>query len=80
MDLRLDGKRALVTGSTAGIGYAIAEGLAQEGAEVIVNGRRTERVVEAAEQERTFSCLHQCLLSAEADLPEKSLVSAAMKE
>ena len=39
MDLRLDGKRALVTGSAAGIGYAIAEGLAQEGAEVIVNGR-----------------------------------------
>ena len=47
MDLRLDGKRALVTGSTAGIGYAIAEGLAQEGAEVIVNGRSAERVVEA---------------------------------
>ena len=47
MDLRLDGKRALVTGSTAGIGYAIAEGLAQEGAEVIVNGRSVERVVEA---------------------------------
>jgi NAD(P)-dependent dehydrogenase (short-subunit alcohol dehydrogenase family) len=47
MDLRLDGKRALITGSTAGIGYAIAEGLAQEGAEVIVNGRSAERVVEA---------------------------------
>src|SRR4029077_9311628 len=47
MDLRLDGKRALVTGSTAGIGYAIAEGLAQEGAEVIVNGRSAERVAEA---------------------------------
>jgi NAD(P)-dependent dehydrogenase (short-subunit alcohol dehydrogenase family) len=40
-------QRALVTGSTAGIGYAIAEGLAQEGAEVIVNGRSAERVVEA---------------------------------
>ena len=48
MDLRLDGKRALVTGSTAGIGYAIAEGLAQEGADVIVNGRSAERVAEAA--------------------------------
>src|SRR5215813_3339323 len=48
MDLRLDGKRALVTGSTAGIGYAIAEGLAQEGAEVIVNGRSADRVAEAA--------------------------------
>ena len=48
MDLRLDGKRALVTGSPAGIGYAIAEGLAQEGAEVIVNGRSAERVAEVA--------------------------------
>ncbi len=48
MDLRLDGKRALVTGSTAGIGYAIAEGLAQEGAKVIVNGRSADRVAEAA--------------------------------
>src|SRR5262245_33498536 len=49
MDLRLDGKRALVTGSTAGIGYAIAEGLAQEGAEVIVNGRNAERVAQASD-------------------------------
>src|SRR5680860_254050 len=48
MDLRLDGKRALVTGSTAGIGFAIAEGLAREGANVIVNGRSKERVAEAA--------------------------------
>lgn len=48
MDLRLDGKRALVTGSTAGIGFAIAEGLAREGANVIVNGRSEDRVAEAA--------------------------------
>src|SRR4029453_8230614 len=47
MDLQLDGKRALVTGSTAGIGYAIAEGLAREGAEVIVNGRNAKRVAQA---------------------------------
>ena len=39
MDLKLDGKLALVTGSTAGIGYAIAAGLAREGARVIVTGR-----------------------------------------
>jgi NAD(P)-dependent dehydrogenase (short-subunit alcohol dehydrogenase family) len=53
MDLRLDGKRALVTGSTAGIGYAIAEGLAQEGAEVIVNGRSAKRVLQAADALKT---------------------------
>jgi hypothetical protein len=47
MDLQLKGKRALITGSTAGIGYAIAEGLAREGVAVIVNGR-TEAAVRAA--------------------------------
>jgi hypothetical protein len=47
MDLQLEGKRALVSGSTAGIGYAIAEGLAKEGATVIVNGRAAERVERA---------------------------------
>jgi hypothetical protein len=44
MDLQLTGKRALVTGSTAGIGFAIAARLAQEGAAVIVNGRTRQRV------------------------------------
>ncbi|PYR82598.1 MAG: oxidoreductase, partial [Acidobacteria bacterium] len=39
MDLGLTGKVALVSGSTAGIGYAIAEQLVREGARVIVNGR-----------------------------------------
>lgn len=47
MDLKLKGKRALVTGSTAGIGYAIAAGLAAEGTSVIVNGRTAQRVDEA---------------------------------
>jgi NAD(P)-dependent dehydrogenase (short-subunit alcohol dehydrogenase family) len=44
MDLALTGKKALVTGSTAGIGFAIARALASEGAAVIVNGRTQERV------------------------------------
>src|SRR5258708_6813200 len=44
MDLELRGKSALVTGSTAGIGFAIAQGLAREGARVIVSGRNEERV------------------------------------
>ena len=44
MDLHLAGKSALVTGSTAGIGFAIAQGLAREGAHVLVNGRTQERV------------------------------------
>jgi NAD(P)-dependent dehydrogenase (short-subunit alcohol dehydrogenase family) len=44
MDLQIADKTALVTGSTAGIGLAIAEALAAEGASVIVNGRTQARV------------------------------------
>src|SRR5271165_3219235 len=47
MDLLLKEKLALVTGSTAGIGFAIAEGLAREKATVIVNGRSEDRAVKA---------------------------------
>jgi NAD(P)-dependent dehydrogenase (short-subunit alcohol dehydrogenase family) len=47
MDLKLQGKYALVSGSTAGIGLAIAQALTQEGASVIVNGRTEQRVDEA---------------------------------
>src|SRR5260370_31544673 len=53
MNLELEGKRAFVTGSTAGIGYAIAEALAREGADVIVNGRTEERVEQAIRSIRT---------------------------
>jgi NAD(P)-dependent dehydrogenase (short-subunit alcohol dehydrogenase family) len=44
MDLQLAGKTALVTGSTAGIGLAIAEELAREGASVVVTGRGQDKV------------------------------------
>jgi len=44
LDLKLTGKTALVTGSTAGIGFAIAQSLASEGAHVYMNGRTQERV------------------------------------
>ena len=47
MDLQLTGKLALVSGSTKGIGLAIATGLANEGAKIIINGR-TENSVNAA--------------------------------
>jgi len=50
MDLQLKNKKALITGSTAGIGYSIAKHLALEGAVVVVNGRTEKRVQEAIEQ------------------------------
>lgn len=54
MDLKLQGKRALVTGSSSGIGEAIARTLAKEGAIVVVHGRsaeRAQRVVDAIQAE-----------------------------
>jgi NAD(P)-dependent dehydrogenase (short-subunit alcohol dehydrogenase family) len=48
MKIDLSGKTALVTGSTAGIGYAVAKGLAAAGSAVVLNGRGKPRVDEAA--------------------------------
>jgi NAD(P)-dependent dehydrogenase (short-subunit alcohol dehydrogenase family) len=50
MNLKLTDKTALVSGSTKGIGFAIATGLAREGARVIVNGRSEKAVAEAKDQ------------------------------
>jgi NAD(P)-dependent dehydrogenase (short-subunit alcohol dehydrogenase family) len=49
MDLGIAGKRAFISGSTAGIGLAAARGLAAEGVHVIVNGRTEARVAAAVE-------------------------------
>jgi NAD(P)-dependent dehydrogenase (short-subunit alcohol dehydrogenase family) len=50
MNIDLSGKTALVTGSTAGIGYAIAKGLAASGAAVVLNGRKQASVDAAAKR------------------------------
>ena len=52
MDLQLKNRKALVTGSTAGIGFAIASLLAEEGAAVVVSGRSQERVDAAVKKIR----------------------------
>lgn len=52
MDLELEDKCAFISGSTAGIGYAIAEALAKEGARVIINGRRESSVADARQKLR----------------------------
>src|SRR2546422_4526686 len=65
MNLQLENKLGLVTGSTAGIGFAIAKALAAEGARVIVNGRTEARVAEA-------------IASLRADIPPARLESLAL--
>ncbi|SDL85399.1 SDR family NAD(P)-dependent oxidoreductase [Sediminibacillus halophilus] len=67
MDLMLHGKRALVTGSTSGIGNAIALRLAAEGAEVIINGRGKEKINQTIDEIK--SAYPEAILhAAEADL------------
>ncbi len=65
MNLHLENKLALVSGSTAGIGFAIAKALAAEGARVIVNGRTEARVKEA-------------IASIRADIPSAKLEALAV--
>jgi len=50
MDLQLKGKTAFITGSTAGIGFAVAKSLLQEGAKVIINGRKQAGIDDAIER------------------------------
>jgi len=75
MDLQLKGKKALVTGSTAGIGLAIAKNLAQEGAAVFINGRTKSRVEEAIDQINKH-VENSDLIPAEADFSKKDEVEA----
>lgn len=54
MNIDLTGRKAVVTGSTAGIGRAIAEGLARSGASVVINSRGAERVATALRELRAL--------------------------
>lgn len=54
MIIDLKGRKAIVTGSTAGIGRAVAEGLARAGAAVVINGRGEERVSATLREMRTL--------------------------
>jgi NAD(P)-dependent dehydrogenase (short-subunit alcohol dehydrogenase family) len=67
MDIRLDGKRALVTASSGGIGFAIAKELAASGAEIVLNGR-SEKTVNAAKERLLRDYPNASIIAAVADL------------
>ena len=77
MDLQLKDKTAFVSGSTAGIGLAIAKALAAEGARVVVNGRTEARVAAAAEEIRRSHASARIEQFA-ADLSEAGAAEAAL--
>ena len=79
MDLQLTNKKALVTGSTAGIGFAIASLLAEEGASVVVSGRSQRRVEEAAQRIRAETKKAQ-VTGVAADLGTKAGVNQLIRD
>jgi len=79
MDLQLQNKRALVSGSSAGIGFAIAEALAREGAAVVINGRSAERLEAAAKKIRSSGAKGEITISA-ADLATKAGVEDLLRQ
>lgn len=78
MDLQLGGKLALVSGSTKGIGLAIATVLAREGAEVIVNGRSETSLAQALEK-ISESVTRPKLLAFAGDLSDAGTAEALVK-
>jgi tropinone reductase I len=74
---RLDGKRALVTGATRGIGRAVAEELLRLGAEVIVNARRAADVDATVTELRALGRVHGVTADVTSSAGRASLVAAA---
>src|SRR5580658_9521491 len=79
MDLQLQNKRALVSGSSAGIGLAIAQSLAAEGASVFINGRSQERLEAAAKKIRSSGAKGEVTIST-ADLATRAGVDTVVKQ
>ena len=78
MNLQLQGKLALISGSTAGIGYAIAASLAQEGARVIINGR-TQPGVDAAVAKLGFKTGSAPVIGFAGDLSDEAAAGELMR-
>ncbi|APJ04268.1 SDR family NAD(P)-dependent oxidoreductase [Silvanigrella aquatica] len=80
MDLKLIGKKALITGSTSGIGYAIAQSLLNEGAAIVINGRTQERVDQAIEKLSKLNPHSQKIYGIAADVGTKTGVEKLCHE
>lgn len=79
MELYLSGKKVLITGSTSGIGKAIAKSLVREGAEVIINGRNKEKI-DLTIDEIKEDYPNAVLYSAEADLSNTEGCEKVLKQ
>jgi 3-oxoacyl-[acyl-carrier protein] reductase len=77
MDLGLSGKTALVTASSRGIGRAIAEGLAEEGCQVIICSRNEENLFKAAQQIKAKT--QQPITAIQVDLSQKTSIQQLLE-
>ena len=76
-DFGIGGRTALVTGSSGGIGFALARGLAQAGATVVLNARGADRLEQAATRLRLDGAVvHNCAL----DMTSAQAVAAAIDQ
>tara|TARA_B000000441_G_C21634892_1_gene285637 strand:- start:305 stop:811 length:507 start_codon:yes stop_codon:yes gene_type:complete len=79
MDLKLKGKTAFISGSTQGIGFAIAQQLLQEGASVTINGRQKSKTEQSKQQlQKQFPDSHISTISA--DFSKKDEVETLLQE
>lgn len=80
MDLQIQGKRALVTGSSSGIGEAIAKTLAKEGVFVVVHGRREQEVLRVVREiEEAGGKAYPAIGDLSTDIGARNVVDAALR-
>ncbi|MDP6830776.1 MAG: glucose 1-dehydrogenase [Alphaproteobacteria bacterium] len=80
MDFRLDGRRALITGSTRGLGLAIARAMAEQGAQVIINSRNADDCQATAEALARQGHAVQALPFDASDGPDREAALAGIRD
>lgn len=79
MDLKIKGKAAFISGSTAGIGLAIAKRLLEEGVQVIINGRTQDNIDKVVSELKTLNSDYH-ISGIAADFSKKGYVDKLLKE